>query len=243
MAITPEEKQRLQKGSRRGIGVVVVVVAVVLILIAAVVLSGVLNPPTTQKITILGAGATFPCPLITKWSSDYSNVSLKYGGKPTQVQVNYNCVGSGAWITQITQETVDFAGSDAPLKPSERAAAPGLIHVPETIGAVTAAYNVASLSSGLNLTGNVLGEIFLGKITTWNSANISALNPGVTLPSSQITVVHRSDSSGTSFVWTSYLHVENTGWNSSLVDRKSTRLNSSHLVISYAVFCLKKKNT
>ena len=77
MAITPEEKQRLQKGSRRGIGVVVVVVAVVLILIAAVVLSGVLNPPTTQKITILGAGATFPCPLITKWSSDYSNVSLK----------------------------------------------------------------------------------------------------------------------------------------------------------------------
>ena len=219
MAITPEEKQRLQKGSRRGIGVVVVVVAVVLILIAAVVLSGVLNPPTTQKITILGAGATFPCPLITKWSSDYSNVSLKYGGKPTQVQVNYNCVGSGAGITQITQNTVDFAGSDAPLKPSERAAAPGLIHVPETIGAVTAAYNVASLSSGLNLTGNVLGEIFLGKITTWNSANISALNPGVTLPSSQITVVHRSDSSGTSFVWTSYLHLENTGWNSSLVGK------------------------
>src|SRR6059036_3205107 len=164
MAITPEEKQRLQKGSRRGIGVVVVVVAVVLILIAAVVLSGVLNPPTTQKITILGAGATFPCPLITKWSSDYSNVSLNYGGKPTQVQVNYNCVGSGAGITQITAKTVDFAGSDAPLKPSERAAAPGLLHVPETIGAVTAAYNVASLSSGLNLTGHVLGEIFLG---TW----------------------------------------------------------------------------
>src|SRR2546421_6808341 len=219
MAITPEEKQRLQKGSRRGIGVVVVVVAVVLILIAAVVLSGVLNPPTTQKITILGAGATFPCPLITKWSSDYSNVSLKYGGKPTQVQVNYNCVGSGAGITQITQKTVDFAGSDAPLKPSERAAAPGLIHVPETIGAVTAAYNVASLSSGLNLTGNVLGEIFLGKITTWNSANISALNPAVVLPSSTITVVHRSDSSGTTFVWTSYLHLENPGWNSSFVGK------------------------
>src|SRR5881409_4413723 len=205
MAITPEEKQRLQKGSRRGIGVVVVVVAVVLILIAAVVLSGVLSPPTTQKITILGAGATFPCPLITKWSSDYANSSLNYGGKTTQVQVNYNCVGSGAGITQIAQKTVDFAGSDAPLKPSERAAAPGLLHIPETIGAVTAAYNVASLSSGLNLTGHVLGEIFLGKITTWNHANISALNPGVVLPNSAIRVVHRSDSSGTTFVWTTLI--------------------------------------
>src|SRR5207244_481872 len=171
------------------------------------------NPTPGQKITLLGSGATFPYPLITKWSSVYVNDT---GG---QVQVNYNCVGSGAGITQITQKTVDFAGSDAPRKPSERAAAPGLLHVPETIGAVTAAYNVASLSSGLNLTGHVLGEIFLGKITTWNHANISALNPGVVLPSSTITVVHRSDSSGTTFVWTSYLHLENSGWNSSLVGK------------------------
>src|SRR6266571_3387315 len=183
MAITPEEKQRLQKGSRRGIGVIVVVIAVVLVLIAVVVLSGLINPPTTQKITILGAGATFPCPLITKWSNDYANVSLKYGGKPTQVQVNYNCAGSGGGISQITAKRVDFAGSDAPLKPSERAAAPGLLHIPETIGAVTAAYNVGSLSS-----------------TT-------------------ITVVHRSDSSGTTFVWTSYLHLASSAWNSSLVGK------------------------
>src|SRR5207245_5060483 len=184
MAITPEEKQRLQKGSRRGIGVIVVVIPVVLVLVAVVVLSGLLNPPTTQKITILGAGATFPCPLITRWSSDYANATLNYGGEPTQVQVNYNCVGSGAGITQITQKTVDFAGSDAPLKPSERAAAPGLLHIPETIGAVTAAYNVASLSCGLHLTGHVLGEIFLGKITTSNHANISALTARAALPSS-----------------------------------------------------------
>src|SRR2546428_1117397 len=147
MAITPEEKQRLQKGSRRGSGVIVVVMDVWLVLIAVVVLSGLLNPPTTQKITILGAGATFPCPLITKWSNDYANVSLTYGGKPTQVQVNYNCAGSGAGITQITQKTVDFAGSDAPLKPSEREAAQGLLHIPATIGAMTEAYNVASLPS------------------------------------------------------------------------------------------------
>jgi phosphate ABC transporter phosphate-binding protein len=137
-----------------------------------------------------------------------------------RVSVNYNCVGSGAGISQITAKTVDFAGTDAPLKPSERAAAPGLFHIPETIGAVTAAYNIASLSTGLNLTGHVLGEIYLGKITTWNHANISALNPGVTLPASSITVVYRSDSSGTTFVWTSYLHSRNPGWGTSLVGKQ-----------------------
>src|SRR5947209_19372907 len=151
MAMTPEEKQRLEKGSRRGTGIVVVVVAVVLVLIAVVVLSGVLSPPTTQKITILGAGATFPCPLITKWSSDYANSSLNYGGKTTQVQVNYNCVGSGAGITQIAQKTVDFAGSDAPFKPSERAGAPGLLRVSEAVAVVRAAYNLATLASGRHL--------------------------------------------------------------------------------------------
>jgi len=151
--------------------------------------------------------------LITKWSSAYANET---GGR---VQVNYQGGGSGAGIQAITAKTVDFAGSDAPLKPSERAAAPGLLHIPETIGAVTAAYNVAGLSSGLNLTGHVLGEIFLGRITTWDHVNISALNPGLVLPSSTITVVHRSDSSGTTFVWTSYLHLENPGWNSTLVGK------------------------
>ena len=213
MAATPEDKERLRRGSRRNVGVVVVVIVIVLVLVAVAVLAGLFNPTPVQKVTLLGSGATFPYPLITKWSSVYVNDT---GGR---VQVNYQGIGSGAGIQAITAKTVDFAGSDAPLKPSERAAAPGLLHVPETIGAVTAAYNVASLSSGLNLTGHVLGEIFLGKITTWNHANISALNPGVALPSSTITVVHRSDSSGTTFVWTSYLHLENPGWNSSLVGK------------------------
>src|SRR3989442_3744018 len=112
-----------------------------------------------------------------KWSSVYVNET---GGR---VQVNYQGVGSGAGIQAITAKTVDFAGSDAPLKPSERAAAPGLLHVPETIGAVTAAYNVAGLSSGLNLTCHVLGEIFMGQIRTWNDANISVLTPEQSLPS------------------------------------------------------------
>jgi len=213
MAATPEEKERLRRGSRRNVGVVVAVIVIALVLFAVAVLAGLFNPTTGQKVTLLGSGATFPYPLITKWSSVYVNDT---GGR---VQVNYQGIGSGAGIQAITAKTVDFAGSDAPLKPSERAAAPGLLHIPETIGAVTAAYNVASLSSGLNLTGHVLGEIFLGKITTWNHANISALNPGVVLPNSAIRVVHRSDSSGTTFVWTSYLHLENPGWSSSLVGK------------------------
>jgi len=213
MAATPEDKERLRRGSPRNVGIVVAVIVIALVLVAVAVLAGLFNPAPVQRVTLLGSGATFPYPLITKWSSVYVNET---GGR---VQVNYQGGGSGAGIQAITAKTVDFAGSDAPLKPSERAAAPGLLHIPETIGAVTAAYNVASLSSGLNLTGHVLGEIFLGRITTWNHANISALNPGVTLPSSTITVVHRSDSSGTTFVWTSYLHLANPGWNSSVVGK------------------------
>jgi phosphate transport system substrate-binding protein len=218
MAATPEEMERLRRGSGRASGrsriaIVVAVIVIAVILIAVAVLAGWFNPAPVQKVTLLGSGATFPYPLITKWSSVYLNET---GGR---VQVNYQGGGSGAGIQAITAKTVDFAGSDAPLKPSERAAAPGLVHIPETIGAVTAAYNVASLSAGLNLTGHVLGEIFLGKITTWNHANISALNPGVALPSASITVVHRSDSSGTTFVWTSYLHLSNPGWNSTITGK------------------------
>src|SRR3989454_11552757 len=213
MAATPEDKERLRRGSPRNVGIVVAVIVIALVLVAVAVLAGLFNPAPVQRVTLLGSGATFPYPLITKWSSVYVNET---GGR---VQVNYQGGGSGAGIQAITAKTVDFAGSDAPLKPSERAAAPGLLHIPETIGAVTAGYNVASLSSGLNLTGHVLGEIFLGKITTWNHANISALHPGVVLPSSTIRVVHRSDSSGTTFVWTSYLYLENPGWSSSLVGK------------------------
>ncbi len=214
MAGTPEEMERLHRASGpRRTWIVAAVVAVVAILVAIAALAGLFNPSPVQKTSLLGSGATFPYPLITKWSSAYFNET---GGR---VQVNYQGIGSGAGIQAITAKTVDFAGSDAPLNPSERAAAPGLLHIPETIGAVTAAYNVASLSSGLNLTGHVLGEIFLGKITTWNHANISALNPGVSLPSSTITVVHRSDSSGTTFVWTSYLRLENPGWDPRLVGK------------------------
>jgi phosphate ABC transporter phosphate-binding protein len=209
--------EKLRRG-RPGRGRLLIVVAVLVIavaLIAVAVYAGWLFPSSGPKAKI----ATFPCPLITKWSSEYANVTKAATTPGPQVTVNYNCVGSGAGITQITQKTVDFAGSDAPLKPSERAAAPNLLHIPETIGAVTAAYNVAELSSGIKLSGYTLAEIFLGKITMWNSPNISADNTGITLPARAIQVVHRSDSSGTTFVFTSYLNRANPGWNASLVGK------------------------
>ncbi len=214
---TPSEDTELLKrrsGGRSRILIVVAVIAVAVVLIAVGVLAGWFSQ---QPTTILGAGATFPYPLIAKWANVYNSTDAN-------VRVNYQGIGSGGGITQITAKTVDFAASDAPLKASERAAAPGLLHVPETIGSVTAAYNVLdtngqAIPSGLNLTGAVLADIFLGKITTWNHANISALNPTVALPGRTIQVVHRSDSSGTTFVWTSYLHLSSSAWTSNLVGK------------------------
>src|SRR5881628_3993278 len=214
MAATPEEKEHLRRGSRRNVGVVLAVIVIALVLVAVAVLAGLFNPTTGQKVTLLGSGATFPYPLITKWSSVYVNDT---GGR---VQVNYQGIGSGAGIQAITAKTVDFAGSDAPLKPSERAAAPGLLHVPETIGAVTAAYNVPGISTGLNLTGPVLVEIFRGNVTMWSDPSIANLNSAVPLPAQAISVVHRSDGSGTTFVWTNYLHRANAGgWGTTLVGK------------------------
>jgi len=219
MAATPEDMERLRRASGRSrVWIVLAVVAVVVVLIAVAALAGWFSPPTQKvTITLLGAGATFPYPLISKWSSAYENATA---GGPTVVHVNYQSIGSGGGIAQITAKTVDFAGTDAPLKPSERAAAPGLLHIPETIGAVTAAYHLTGIASGLNLTGPVLVQIFLGNVVNWNDASIQSLNPTVTLPSTAIHVVHRSDSSGTTFVWTSYLHAsDSTNWNSSLVGK------------------------
>jgi phosphate ABC transporter phosphate-binding protein len=219
MTASSEDMERLQQrpGGFKRIWIVVAAVAVVVALVGVAVFAGWFSPK--PKISILGAGATFPCPLITKWTSDYANLSLSYAGKPSQVVVSYNCVGSGAGITAITKKTVDFAGSDAPLKASERAAAPGLLHIPETVGAVTLAYNVQAVDSGLKLTGETVAEIFRGKVQFWDDANISRDNTGVSLPHRSIQTVHRQDSSGTTFVFTSYLHLADQWWNTSLVGK------------------------
>jgi len=210
MSAEPEEivRRRSRVGGRT------VLIAVVAIAVVAVVLlyGAFAGWFGGGPITLVGAGATFPFPLISKWSSVYVN--------RTGVRVNYQAIGSGGGIAQITARTVDFAGSDAPLSPTERAAAPGLLHVPETIGAVTAAYNLPGISTGLNLTGPVLVEIFRGNVTMWSDPSIANLNSAVPLPAQAISVVHRSDGSGTTFVWTNYLHRANAGgWGTSLVGK------------------------
>lgn len=159
------------------------------------------------QITINGAGATFPFPLIDTWRVEYQNVN-------PNVNINYQSIGSGGGIRQFTERTVDFGASDAPLSESDTQALPGpAVHIPETIGSVVAAYNINGVpEKGLKLTGPVLADIFRGTITTWNDPRIQELNPDLTLPSEDIVVAHRSDGSGTTFVWTSYLSAVSPEW-------------------------------
>ena len=167
------------------------------------------------QVTINGAGATFPFPLIDTWRVEYQKI------KPT-VSINYQSIGSGGGVKQFTAKTVDFGASDAPLQDKERIAAPGAVQIPETIGSVVAAYNVPGIpSKSLKLTGPVLADIFMGKITKWNDPQIQALNPGKSLPAAPIVVVHRSDGSGTTFVWTSYLSKASPSWNQTIGASKS----------------------
>ncbi|MFC5476956.1 phosphate ABC transporter substrate-binding protein PstS [Massilia suwonensis] len=150
---------------------------------------------------VTGAGATFPYPIYAKWAEMYKAA--------TGTGMNYQSVGSGAGIKQIKAKTVDFGASDMPLKAAELDEA-GLMQFPAIMGGVVAVVNVEGVAPGqLKLTGPVLADIYLGKITKWNAQEIAALNPGVKLPSDDITVVHRADSSGTSFLFTDYLSKTN----------------------------------
>jgi phosphate ABC transporter phosphate-binding protein len=187
-------------------------IVAVAIIVAAIASYIYLSQPSQQlgSATLNGAGATFPQPFlnatITKYTHDIR----------TNLQINYQGVGSGQGIQSLTSKTVDFAGSDAPLTDSQRQAAPNTLHIPETIGAVTLAYNLLGISSGLNLTGSVIADIFLGTITNWNDSAIAVLNLGITLPDHAITTVHRSDSSGTTNVFTRYLSNVSSTWNSTV---------------------------
>jgi phosphate transport system substrate-binding protein len=167
------------------------------------------------RVTIDGAGATFPFPLIDTWRVEYQTV------RP-DVSINYQSIGSGGGVKQFIEKTVDFGASDAPLTANETQAAPGAVHIPETIGSVVAAYNINGVQEkGLRLTGPVLVGIFLGEITTWDDPQIAELNPDLPLPSQDIVVVHRSDGSGTTFVWTSYLSEVSPEWNQAIGAGKS----------------------
>ena len=170
-----------------------------------------------NKVTINGAGATFPFPLIDTWRVEYQKTN-------PDVNINYQSIGSGGGIKQFTAKTVDFGATDAPLSKNESQQAKGAVHIPETIGSVVAAYNIPSIpDKGLKLTGEVLADIFLGKITKWNDPKIQALNKDKTLPADDIVVVHRSDGSGTTFVWTDYLSSVSQAWKDQLGKGKSVQ--------------------
>jgi phosphate transport system substrate-binding protein len=159
-----------------------------------------------QTAQINGAGATFPNPIYSKWFAEYNKLH-------PAVQINYQSLGSGAGIRQITNETVFFGASDAPMTPEQLAAAPGkILHIPTVLGAVVPVYNLEGVTAELKFTGPVLADIFLGKITKWNDAALAKINPGVNLPGTDITVVHRSDGSGTSYIWVDYLAKTSPEW-------------------------------
>ena len=182
--------------------------------LAAIALAACIALPATAA-EITGAGASFIFPVMTRWSADYREA--------TRHQVNYQSIGSGGGIAQIKAGTVDFGSSDAPLKPEELQAA-GLVQFPSVIGGVVPIVNVTGVAPGaLRLDGTVLADIFLGRITTWNDPAIAALNPGLTLPSSRITVVHRSDGSGTTFNFANYLSKVSPEWKSSVGEGTSVR--------------------
>ena len=174
--------------------------AVVGVLVAATA-----RPTAAQDLN--GAGATFPAPLYGKWVPDYA-------AKPG-VKINYQQLGSGAGVKQFTEGTVDFGASDAPMSDEElsKLKSPAF-HVPTVLGAVVITYNVPEVTKPLNLTGPVIADIYLGKVTKWNAPEIAALNKGVSLPNKDILVVHRSDGSGTTYIFTDYLSSVSPTWSS-----------------------------
>jgi phosphate transport system substrate-binding protein len=157
-----------------------------------------------QAQDVTGAGATFPAPIYAKWADAYN--------KATGIRINYQSVGSGAGIKQIKSKTVDFGASDMPLK-DEDLAKDGMLQFPTVIGGVVPVVNIKGIAPGqIKLTGQVLGDIYLGKIKMWNDPALVALNPGVPLPDAKISVVRRADGSGTTFIFTNYLSKVNAEW-------------------------------
>jgi phosphate transport system substrate-binding protein len=176
---------------------------------AAVGLAAVLGASVAaQNVQITGAGATFPNPIYQKWFDEYRKLH-------PNVAINYQSIGSGGGIRQITNQTVFFGATDGPMTNEQLQAAPGkILHFPTVLGADVPVYNIPNVKSTLKFSGPVLANIFLGKITKWNDPAIAQLNAGVALPASDITVVHRSDGSGTTYIWVDYLSKVSPEWKS-----------------------------
>jgi phosphate transport system substrate-binding protein len=154
---------------------------------------------------LVGAGSTFVAPLVQQWEADYVK-------SPAAVTITYGAIGSGGGVDQITARTVDFGASDAPLSSDQAAACKGCIQIPWSLGAVAITYNVKGVPNKLHLTGPVVADMFMGKITSWNDPEIAQLNPGANLPDTHITPVYRSDGSGTSFAFTDWLTKVSPDW-------------------------------
>ena len=160
----------------------------------------------TAQVRINGAGATFPNIIYQTWI-------LTYNQKFDNVEINYQSIGSGGGIRQFSDKTVDFGGTDAPMTDSAITAIGGnVLHIPTVLGAVVPTYNLPGVTQQVRFTPDLLADIFLGKVTNWSDARIASANPGLTLPKQDIIVVHRSDGSGTSFVWTDYLSKVSSEW-------------------------------
>ncbi|MEO8189812.1 MAG: phosphate ABC transporter substrate-binding protein PstS [Acidobacteriota bacterium] len=161
--------------------------------------AGVVSSASAQNMQINGAGATFPFPIYSKWFSEYNKLH-------PEVQINYQSIGSGGGIRQLTNQTVFFGASDGPMTPEQIQQAGGkVLHLPTVLGGVVPVYNIPGVDAQLKFTGKVLADIILGKVNKWNDAAIAGLNPGVKLPGTDITVCHRSDGSGTTYIFVDYL--------------------------------------
>ena len=162
--------------------------------------------PVCAQTTLNGAGATFPNPMYSKWFSEYHKAH-------PDIQINYQPIGSGGGIRQVLAGTVDFGATDGPMTDEQLSQAKiKILHVPTVLGANVPAYNITGVTAQLNFTPEVLASIFLGQITAWNDPAIAAANPGVSLPNQPIIVIHRSDGSGTTYIWTDYLSKVSPGW-------------------------------
>src|SRR5258708_7878901 len=159
-------------------------------------------------VQINGAGATFPYPIYSKWFSEYNKLH-------PDVEINYQSIGSGGGIRQMTAQTVFFGATDGPMTQEQLQAAPGrVLHFPTVLGAVVPVYNLPNVTSELKFSGPLLADIFLGKVTKWNDPAIAKLNAGVTLPATDITVAHRADGSGTTYIFVDYLSKVSPEWKS-----------------------------
>jgi len=177
--------------------------------------------PAVSQTTLNGAGATFPNPIYSKWFSEYKKLH-------PDVQINYQSIGSGGGIRQVTEGTVDFGASDMPMTDVQLTEAQAkrktkILNIPSVLGAVVPAYNIPGVSGEVKFTPDALAGIFLGKITKWNDKAITGANPGVNFPDKDIIVVHRSDGSGTTFIWTDYLSKVSADWKSDVGSNTSVK--------------------